>query len=137
MKKYLLIVGIIVGIIVGLMAGIYLTYQNKAALGSVTTGNEYMGTTTRQFNGTALSNASVLRTGTGSLGSVVITGAATGVINLYDATSTVTNTQYGTTTLATFPASVATGTYTFDVTYSRGLVYEVIGTAPTSTITFK
>jgi len=113
--------------------------SNKGnSFGSVSVTSEYQATSTRNgFDGTALPTDRVLVTGPGTLGSVVILGAATGVINLYDATSSAQHTDYATTTIVAIPASLAAGTYTFDLVFKRGLMYEVVGTAPTSTITFR
>jgi len=106
--------------------------------GSVSVSNGYLSTSTRSaVLGVALTSPTTLRTGTGLLGSVIITGAGAGQLNLYDGTSTAAHADYATTTLVTFPLSAAAGTYTFDVVFSRGLVYEVVGTAPTSTISFR
>lgn len=108
------------------------------ALGSITQGNEYFSTTTRSaVSGVELTNLKVLKIGPGSLGSVVITGAGTGIINLYDATSTVTNAEWATTSLAVFPASAAAGTYTFDAVFSKGLLFEEVGSVASSTITWR
>lgn len=123
--------------ILGLMSGIYLSQSSKEALGSVPFGNEYQSTTTRNHLGASIANYTVLSSGQGSLGSVVITGAGAGTINIYDATSTVTNSAWATTTLASFPASTAVGTYTFDTIYRKGLMIEVIGATATSTITYR
>lgn len=117
------------------------------AIGSVNLGNDYVSTSTRTaITGIAYSTTTAITANTavgfatavtGTLGSVVITGANTGQINIYDATSTITNTQIGTTTLATIPASAAAGTYTFDTRFRYGLTIEIVGLAPTSTITYR
>lgn len=79
----------------------------------------------------------------GSFGSVVITGANTGVVNIYDATTTdvtkrTNNRATSTILLASFPASTVAGTYTFDAVYTDGLFVELnSGTMPTSTITYR
>jgi hypothetical protein len=39
--------------------------------------------------------------------------------------------------IASVPVSAAAGDYVFDVAFSNGLLVETIGTAPTSTITFR
>lgn len=109
----------------------------NSASGGVTVGNEYEATSTRNSVGTELPTLTVLKTGSGSLGSVVITGAASGIMNFFDATSTDTNTEWATTSLVTFPASTAAGTYVFDINFKKGLLYEIIGTAPTSTPTWR
>lgn len=109
--------------------------------GSVGLGNDYHSTTTRTaIVGVPYGQLTAL-TGTnavgGTLGSIVITGANSGQINIYDGTSTQTNSQTGTSTLVVIPASTVAGTYTFDVQFYRGLVIEVIGLAPTTTITYR
>lgn len=125
---------IIVGMIV--LTALFLTQMSFASVNDSSA--SYQSTTTRSaFNGAALASPSVLSTGFGTLGSVIITGAGTGIINLYDATSTAAHSDYATTTLASFPASTAAGDYVFDVEYKRGLVVEIIGTVGTSTITWK
>ncbi len=115
---------------------------SKIANGSVNDASAaYNSTSTvSAFNGQAVSNPQVLSLGYGTFGSVIITGASganTGTINFYDATSTAGHSDYATTTLASFPAATAAGTYVFDVKYIRGLVMEVIGTVGTSTVTWK
>lgn len=107
-------------------------------IGSVVQGNEYHSTTTRSINvGAVVQNLSVLQLGPGSLGSVIITGAAAGTITLYDATSTVNNASYASTTIVTFPNSTAAGTYTIDALFYKGLLLEYTGTLGTSTITWR
>ncbi len=108
---------------------------------SVPLGGEYQGTTTQSTAGSFAAEA-LLQTGGGALGSVVITGATTGTISIYDATtsdSTKRTDQIASSSLllASFPASAVAGTYTFDRFYFRGLLIEITGTTPTSTITFR
>ena len=120
-----------------------LVLNSTRVMGSVNdSSNGYEATSTREaFNGVAIvatgANPKVLSLGFGTLGSVVITGAAAGTYNFYDATSTVQHSDYATTTIASIPVSAAAGTYTFDAKYTRGLVLEIIGTVGTSTITWK
>ncbi len=124
-------------IVLSVFLAVFISTKPNQSFGSVGQGGSYHSTTTRAFNGTAMANGQLLQLGPGDLGSVVITGAGTGIINIYDATSTITNRQTGTTTLATFPASTAAGTYTFDAQYYNGLVIEVSGSVATSTITYR
>lgn len=105
--------------------------------GSVSQGSSYHSTTTRAFNGNAIANGQLLQLGPGDLGSVVITGAGTGVINIYDGTTTAAHTDSATTTIASFPASTTAGTYTFDAQYYKGLIIETVGSVATSTITYR
>lgn len=100
-------------------------------------GAGYQATSTRNASGVAMGSPNIISLGQGILGSIVITGANTGVINFYDATSTRQHSDYATTTIATIPASAAAGTYVFDAAYTRGLVVEIIGTVGSTTITWK
>lgn len=109
------------------------------AFGSVGYGNEYHSTTTAPAFFPA---EKTLMTTPGSLGSVVITGAGAGVINIYDATTSnvaLRTNQAPTSTilLASFPTSAAVGTYTFDLQYYSGLYISIVGTMPTTTITYR
>lgn len=113
--------------------------------GGVTQGNEYNATSTAAnslLGGQTLS-INVLKTGQGSLGSVVITGADTGVLNFYNATTTNVNLRTGqkaTTTIliASFPASTAAGTYVFDAVFTDGLLYSLFsGSMPTTTVMWR
>lgn len=111
----------------------------QQAFGSVSQGSEYHSTTTTQ---TFFPAESLVETGNGALGSVVITGAATGIINIYDATTSNVNLRTGqaptsTILIASFPASTAAGTYTIDRATFNGLYVSVVGNIPTSTITFR
>lgn len=114
---------------------------DPVAHASVPMGGEYQGTTTQSAAGSFAAEA-LLQTGGGALGSVVVTGATTGTISIYDATTSDSTKRTGQTAstsllLASFPASAAAGTYTFDRLYFRGLLIEITGTTPTSTITFR
>jgi len=137
MKKFLII---IVGIIlVGIAVG-YLVSINKTDA-SVAVTNEYIATTTAQ--GT-FASTTVLSTHSATLGSVVILTAAAQSINIIDATTTDITKRTGnkaTSTLivATIPASLAAGTYTFDVSTVTGLLIDIVGTVtmPNAVITYR
>lgn len=121
--------------VLAIVAIVSLVQANEAKvpfLSGVTQGSEYKATTTP-----SLSAYAVLKSGVGSLGSVVVLGANTGTCAFYDATSTVTNSEWATTTLATVPASLAAGGYVFDVVFQKGLLVDCKGTQPTTTITFR
>ena len=114
--------------------------NDSQTFGSVTQGNEYYSTTTKSApDGTELTNLTVLKTGPGSLAQVTITGLGTGIFDFYDGTTTniPQSTEAATMTIASFPASTAAGTYTFDAVFNYGLIYRELGTAPTSTITWR
>lgn len=135
----LLIAGaIVIGILIG---SAVLTPQTT--LGSVQETSEYMATTTAASTiyGSTITGDTLIKRGVGTFGSFVIEGATAGIINFYDATTTdVTQRTKATSTilLATFPASAAANTYTFDVRFSDGLYIDIVGgTMPTSTITYR
>lgn len=129
-------------VIVGLMAvvavfALFVGNQRQAE-GSVMIGGEYQSTTT-----TALINASttVVYSGTGVFGSVVITNPelTTGTFTFYDGTTTSSHPDWATTTLANFSVGSTAGTYTFDVSVRKGLIFEYKGSGllASSTVTFK
>lgn len=119
------------------------TPQN--AYGSIRVGDELFATSTaaNAVYGATITGDTLIKTGTGALGSVIITGANTGIINFYNATTSnvsarTGNTATSTILLASFPASAAAGTYTFDVVYTTGLLVELeSGLMATSTITYR
>jgi len=119
--------------IVAIVAILFILFAPKTInpIGSVSGGNDYAATTTDTNFNTALGN--LVKTGQGTLGSVVISISSNAPLYLYDATSTI-HTNYATTTLAAFPATVA-GTYTFDVAFTRGLLVvgaSTVGVASTT-----
>ena len=105
--------------------------------GSITTGQEYKATTTT--DGAGVIADTNIKDGWGTLGSLVITKAGDTAFSLIDASSTImTYDDFPTTTLAEIPASLAAGTYVFDVEYQYGLYLDVsAGTTGSSTITFR
>jgi hypothetical protein len=127
-------------LILGLvLAFVYSNYQVNQVEGSVSFGNEYKATTT---NASTVEATRVLKNGPATLGSVVITGANTGMMVFYNATTTnpnFRNSNYSTSSIiiAEIPASAAAGTYTFDVDAPIGLVMSMSGTEPTTTITYR
>src|SRR3990167_2507018 len=83
--KNILAVAILVAVV-----GIFSVLQQpREALGSVFSGQEYVATTTasNSMYGATITGDRLIKTGYGALGSVVITGAATGIINIYNATT--------------------------------------------------
>lgn len=138
---------------IGLIAvatSLYLFTTNyQTAFGSVAVSNAYTATSTAAnsvFG--AFTSSRVVRTGTGVLGSIVITGAGTGTINFYDATTTsiakrASGMATSTILLGSIPASLAAGTYVFDVAFKNGLYVDFstldagTGSVPTTTITYR
>lgn len=121
-----------------------LTYNTQTAFGSVSVTDEYIATSTaaNTLYG-AFTTGRLIRTGTGSLGTVVITGANTGVINFYNATTSnvlarTGNKASSTILMASIPASAAAGDYVFDALYTDGLLVTLeSGSMPTTTITYR
>ena len=108
----------------------------------VNIGNDYIATTTRNFDGTAMTNLTVVSSTNGSIGEVTITGAAAGTINLFDATtSDITKRRSTMSTssilITTIPNSAAAGTYQINSRFNNGLLVELLGTVPTSTINYR
>lgn len=129
----------IIGIALGLLAGVWFMVNNQPVLAGVSVGSEYNATTT--FAAHPLAER-VLKTGSGTLGSVVITGDNTGLISFYNATTSNINARIGNTATATiliadFPASSPEGTYTFDTNFNHGLLMVTSGTEATSTVTWR
>ncbi len=143
MKNTKITLGVIGCLIV--LFGFYLFGRNDVGLenrtrGSVGQGGECHATTTS--TGRFVATTSLLQTGNGTLCSVIVTGAASGVIHFYDATTTAVNLRSAdqatsSILIANLPASIVAGTYVFDFTFNRGLLVDIIGTMPTTTITYR
>lgn len=112
-------------------------------LAGVDIANEYQATSTitnfiviRDIN-----NGNATATPT-TLGSVIITTAGTSPFCIHDATSTKTNAEWATTTVACFQASAGLGTYSFDARLQKGILLEFTGSPsatsrPSTTITWR
>lgn len=96
-------------------------------------------TTTDEFGAVVVGGSKLLKTGPGVLEHIVITNETAGSFNVYDATSTNTNHRnHATTTIAKISASLAEGSYDFQVAFARGLLIEFQSTnIASSTITWK
>ncbi len=107
--------------------------------------SDYMATSTAASAayGATITGGRLIKPGHGSFSTVVITGANTGIVNFYDATTTdITKREarFSTSTIliASFPASAAAGDYVFDAQYTTGLFIDLVsGNMPTSTITYR
>lgn len=122
------------------VAGVSLIGKKEVStLGSVNVGNDYKSVVTATY---LTANKDLLCLGSGSVGSVVITGAAAGTFELLDASTTNASLRTITATsslrkIASFPTSAAVGDYIFDASFYNGLVVEFIGTQGTTTITYR
>lgn len=136
------VIAIALLVIAGLLA--YIAATPRQALGSAIEGQEYLATSTAAVNvyGANIQASALIKTGRGGLAQVVITGANTGTMHFYNATTSditkrASSKATSTILLASFPASTAAGTYTFDVAFTDGLYLDVSGTVATSTITYR
>ncbi len=115
-------------------------HQSSVTFGAVARGSDYQATSTNGNPGSPVD--AVLQSVPGTLGSVIITGANTGVIQIFDATTSNVALRTGQTAsstllLAYIPASTAAGTYAFDRNVYNGIYLNVTGLAPTTTITYR
>ncbi len=138
-RSILAILGII--FLIGIATWI-VSSREPPAFGSIETGQEYNSTTTTQYTTGTFASWRTLKTGQGSLGSVIVTGANTGWMMLLDATTTNVNLRANRATstlvIAELPASLAAGTYVFDATFTAGLLLvNAAGVSPTSTVTWR
>ena len=91
----------------------------------------------------AFTTGRIIKSSSGSFGSVVITGANTGVLNFYNATTSDVNLRTqnkasSTILLASIPASTAAGTYVFDAGFTDGLLLVLeSGLMGTTTVTYR
>lgn len=122
-------------VLVGFLAlvlGGFLAVQFNLPLpvfGSTQVGSEYIATSTSiGFNNySVIRGTSIESSPTSSpmvLGSIIITTPGTSGMCFHDATSTRTNFEWATTTIACFPASAAAGTFVFDAVVQKGILVE-------------
>lgn len=122
-----------------LTALLLINYRPEPALGSVARLGEYQSTTTSQGR---FANDVTLCSGPCTLGSIVITGPASGYINFYDATTTDITKRTGQTAtstllVASLPLNASSSTYTLDLNVYTALQVSIVGTIPTTTITYR
>lgn len=146
MKLSLTTKHILSGLIALLLTGfIVISFYSRPVQGSdFSPSSDYIATSTAASGVYgAITAGELIRSSYGSFGSIIITGANTGVINIYNATTTnvslrTGNTPTSTILLTSIPANAATGTYTFDAQYTVGLYLDLVsGVMPTSTITYR
>jgi hypothetical protein len=106
-------------------------------VGRVAQGHEYQSV----YNYAGGTQTAVLSTNPATLGSLIITGANTGKLTIYNSTTTdATKRALATSSLpvlASAPSSLAAGTYTFDLIATNGLIYDWSGNISTSTLTWR
>jgi len=131
--------------VVALLGGGYTAVN----LGSVSQSSEYHATSTNTqalfANYSVIRGTSIDNGATSSptvLGSILILTVGTSPMCFHDATSTATNAEWATSTIACFGASAAVGTYTFDVQLKKGILVEFTGSGTatsraSTTITYR
>lgn len=138
MNKYILLVLLL--ILFGVGWNVIQHPKEEFTAGSVSVSNEYIATSTGETSGGTAPQI-LLKSGLSTLGQVTITGAATGEMYIYDATTTNNDLRISTATTSItrvhFPASTVAGTYVFDAQFNNGIFIETIGTAPTTTILYR
>lgn len=134
-------IGLIIVIAVVAMSFLFSWVRTERVQGSVSVTDEYMSTTTgiSRFPTTGYD---LLNASPGTLGQIVVTGTASGQLNIYDATtSDVTRRTFNTSTtsiwVVNLPGQTATGTYTFDSRFNYGMLVIPVGNMPTTTIMFR
>lgn len=113
---------IILGVVV-VIASLLFGGSTDKKFGGVVQGSEYLATTTRSTSaGTHWLAKSTTNARVCVLGSVVVASSSPdATLVLWNATST---TDSASSTIATLKASIGEGTYTYDITCSRGIVVE-------------
>jgi hypothetical protein len=110
--------------------------------GSVTYGSDYLATTTSTTLSGSIISVQLLKTGQGSFGSFIQTGAGTGSgnIEVYNATTSNVSLRTGqvassTILLASIPVSAVANTYIYDIQFTTGLllVWPTSGLGTTTT----
>lgn len=133
-NKFLLIGGMISAF---LLLALYIP-QNSNNAGSVAKTNEYKSINTMTITGSS-TNATLVKTGVGALGSVIFSTTSAQSFTLYDVAVAA---NYGSTTLSTkileFATGTPAGTYTFDSNVYKGLaVYAPITSTKDIVITYR
>lgn len=131
-------------LIVAMMFGaLMVLVQTPWKAGASVGPDSYNSTTTPNVAGSLI----LLKTGFGTLGSVIVTGPRVGNFQLINATTSDVNKRTGklatsTLLIADFPQTTpgnatSTGTHTYDVAFTDGLLFVGSGSVSTTTITWK
>jgi len=100
------------------LVGLFFAFTNtNSNLGSVDNGGTYTYKNIIASNASTTSAVSI-KGGSSVLGSIVVLKTSATALAIYDGSATTT----GATLIATLPASIAAGTYTFDLNVLTGLV---------------
>ena len=86
--------------------------------------------TTQNFTNIATNTTTVVKSGRGNLGAVIVNTSAAGTVTMYD------NTAASGTKIGTLKSSIAEGSYLFNVRFMTGLTI-VTGAASDLTVTWE
>lgn len=144
LSHYKIVLGIAL-VISAIVVLAVIAQKPKTTEASARPGDEYQATSTAPSSayGATVTASTRIKAGYGALGSVIILGANTGVVNIYNATTSNVLARTGqkatsTILIASIPASAAAGTYTFDAEVTDGIYLDLVsGNMPTSTITYR
>lgn len=130
---------IIIGIAIGIIAVTgYVVIKGGEEFqgGSVVQGSEYLATTTVATSaGTHWLAKGIANGGICVFGSIIVASSSATTLTLWNATST---TDIASTTITVLKAGIGEGTYTYDITCSRGLVVDTpVGFNGSYTITYR
>lgn len=136
-NKLLTSIVIILLFFVGVLAYVF-TSTKDVPVGSVNRASEYHSTNLKDITGSS-TTGTLIKTGAGTIGSLVLATTAAQSITIYDVASAA---NYASTTLSTkvitFATSTAAGTYTIDRAIEKGLViYAPVTPTAESIITWR
>lgn len=106
-------------ITIGIMIIGYALISKDNPTGSVVDAGTYSFKNMTSTNASSTASA-VIRSGVGTLGSVIVNTAHATIVRVYDGTATSTGTL-----IASFPSSAIVGTYTFDIGVKQGIAVDI------------
>ena len=119
-------------IVAGLIIGGYSLLTGKNPVGSVVDSGTYSFKTMSSANASSTASA-VIKSGVGTLGSIIVATTHATIVRVYDGTATSTGTL-----IASFPASAVVGTYTFDIGVKQGIALDIpAGFAGSYVVTYR
>jgi hypothetical protein len=121
-------------VIVGIYAAVGYNQTQSVLVGGLTSDTFSYKNVSSFASSTATVNT-LVRGGSGVLGSITIASTSAHAFKVYDGATTATSSA---TLIASFPASAVVGSYDFNVSFARGLVIETLsGYAGSVVITYK
>ena len=125
-------IAIFISVLVLAVSGMIFIGSNKNSVGSVVDAGTYSFVNLTSTNASSTA-PTLVRSGVGTLGSVVVATTHATIVRVYDGTATSTGTL-----IASFPASATVGTYTFDIGVKQGIAIDIpAGFAGNYTVTYR